>query len=62
MYHAPRRIASYALEKDTRPVVLCEYAHCMGNSGGGLVCCFRSGVGQTWLKAVPRLSAKNNND
>jgi len=38
MYHKPAEIVSYEQESRARnaPVVLCEYAHCMGNSGGGL--------------------------
>jgi beta-galactosidase/beta-glucuronidase len=38
MYHTPELIASYEQESKQRmaPVVLCEYCHCMGNSGGGL--------------------------
>jgi len=38
MYHTPSQIFSYHDESINRnaPVVLCEYAHCMGNSGGGL--------------------------
>ena len=44
MYHSPAEIAAYARRAalpgaaaaDRRPLVLCEYAHAMGNSGGGL--------------------------
>lgn len=36
MYHFPERIAQYASRKDiTRPLILCEYSHSMGNSTGG---------------------------
>ena len=38
MYHSPSVIYSYKQESMERfaPVVLCEYGHCMGNSGGNL--------------------------
>lgn len=36
MYHFPERIAKYASRDDiTRPLILCEYSHSMGNSTGG---------------------------
>ena len=36
MYHFPERIAQYASREDiTRPLILCEYSHSMGNSTGG---------------------------
>lgn len=38
MYHAPEQVFLHRLESQTRkaPVVLCEYAHNMGNSAGNL--------------------------
>lgn len=34
MYWSPDRIEKYALDNDPRPLILCEYAHAMGNSMG----------------------------
>ncbi len=36
MYSSPEEIAAEALEPDTRPLMLCEYSHGMGNSNGNL--------------------------
>ena len=37
MYHQPLQIAKTVRKKsEGRPLILCEYAHAMGNSGGGL--------------------------
>jgi beta-galactosidase len=36
MYARGPRIEQMAKQHTDRPVVLCEYAHAMGNSGGGL--------------------------
>lgn len=35
MYARPAQMEKYAQGNDTRPMVLCEYAHAMGNSMGG---------------------------
>lgn len=36
MYAAPAQLAEYAREPQTRPFILCEYSHAMGNSNGNL--------------------------
>ena len=36
MYPSAGYLASYAREPQTRPFIMCEYAHAMGNSCGGL--------------------------
>lgn len=36
MYARKQQIESMAKQHLDRPIVLCEYAHAMGNSGGGL--------------------------
>eukprot|EP00966_Prymnesium_polylepis_P155409 3589456-Prymnesium_polylepis.1 len=40
MYPSPDKIERYAaaheLDPGSRPLIMCEYAHAMGNSGGGL--------------------------
>ncbi len=36
MYSEPGRLAEFAARKPDRPMILCEYAHAMGNSVGGL--------------------------
>jgi len=36
MYPAPQRLVQYASQPQTRPMILCEYAHAMGNSVGDL--------------------------
>lgn len=36
MYSSVEYMANYAQKKQTRPFILCEYAHAMGNSVGGL--------------------------
>ena len=36
MYTPPEEIAAEALEPDSRPLMLCEYSHAMGNSNGNL--------------------------
>lgn len=36
MYRSVDEIKAYVSEKQTRPFILCEYAHAMGNSVGGL--------------------------
>jgi beta-galactosidase len=36
MYHPPERIEEYAKTNPERPLILCEYAHAMGNSVGNL--------------------------
>ena len=36
MYPTPKQIADYAKEVPKRPLIMCEYAHTMGNSGGNL--------------------------
>lgn len=34
MYPTPKMIESYASKNPSRPLIMCEYAHCMGNSLG----------------------------
>jgi len=34
MYSRPKDLAAYAAKPQTRPLILCEYAHAMGNSTG----------------------------
>lgn len=36
MYARPARVAEYGSKPQTRPLVLCEYTHAMGNSNGNL--------------------------
>lgn len=36
MYPEPERLTEYALSAPQRPLIMCEYAHAMGNSVGGL--------------------------
>lgn len=36
MYPPPAKLAEYASQPQTRPMILCEYAHAMGNSTGDL--------------------------
>lgn len=36
MYHSIERIVNYAKENPGKPLILCEYAHAMGNSVGNL--------------------------
>jgi beta-galactosidase len=36
MYPPPKHLADYASQTQTRPMILCEYAHAMGNSTGDL--------------------------
>ena len=36
MYPPPRELARYAAQPQTRPYIMCEYAHAMGNSSGNL--------------------------
>ena len=36
MYPPPYKVAEYARQPQTRPMILCEYAHAMGNSSGDL--------------------------
>lgn len=36
MYATPARIAKYCSKKQTRPFIICEYSHAMGNSNGNL--------------------------
>lgn len=36
MYAPPSRVAKYMEEDGSKPFILCEYMHCMGNSMGGL--------------------------
>jgi beta-galactosidase len=36
MYPPPRELAKYASKEQTRPYIMCEYAHAMGNSSGDL--------------------------
>ena len=36
MYAGPRWLAKYASESQSRPLILCEYTHAMGNSNGNL--------------------------
>jgi len=36
MYTSPQAIEQYALNNPTKPFILCEYSHAMGNSCGGL--------------------------
>jgi len=36
MYAGPAYLEKYASEKQERPLILCEYAHAMGNSSGNL--------------------------
>ena len=37
MYSSPARIEKYATGQPDRPLILCEYAHAMGNSVGNLI-------------------------
>ncbi len=36
MYARPQQLAEYASKPQTRPMILCEYAHAMGNSSGNM--------------------------
>ena len=36
MYPPPAKLSEYAVKHQTRPMILCEYAHAMGNSVGDL--------------------------
>ncbi len=36
MYPRPRELAEYAAQPQTRPYIMCEYSHAMGNSSGGM--------------------------
>lgn len=36
MYPRPRQLAEYAAQPQTRPYIMCEYSHAMGNSSGGM--------------------------
>jgi beta-galactosidase len=36
MYPAPSVLAEYASKEQTRPFIMCEYSHAMGNSSGGM--------------------------
>jgi beta-galactosidase len=36
MYPHPRELAKYASQPQTRPYIMCEYSHAMGNSSGDL--------------------------
>jgi beta-galactosidase len=36
MYPPPAELGKYASQKQTRPYIMCEYAHAMGNSSGGM--------------------------
>ncbi|HTJ00206.1 MAG TPA: glycoside hydrolase family 2 TIM barrel-domain containing protein [Dongiaceae bacterium] len=36
MYPSPRTLAEYAAKPETRPFIMCEYSHAMGNSSGGM--------------------------
>lgn len=36
MYARPHQLAEYASKPQTRPYILCEYAHAMGNSSGNM--------------------------
>ncbi|MCK5834392.1 MAG: DUF4981 domain-containing protein, partial [Lentisphaeria bacterium] len=36
MYNSPGGIANYANKKQTRPFIVCEYTHAMGNSNGNI--------------------------
>jgi len=36
MYPPPAKVAEYASQRQDRPMILCEYAHAMGNSTGDL--------------------------
>jgi beta-galactosidase len=36
MYPNPKELARYASQKQTRPYIMCEYSHAMGNSSGGM--------------------------
>lgn len=36
MYPRPWRLAQHVNQRDTRPLIMCEYAHAMGNSVGNL--------------------------
>ena len=36
MYSRIEELEAYALKKQTRPLIMCEYAHAMGNSTGNL--------------------------
>ena len=36
MYHTIEMIKNYAENEPSRPLILCEYAHAMGNSVGNL--------------------------
>ena len=36
MYPSPRSLAEYASQVQTRPYIMCEYSHAMGNSSGNM--------------------------
>jgi beta-galactosidase len=36
MYPPPHHLANYASKPQTRPYIMCEYSHAMGNSSGGM--------------------------
>ncbi len=36
MYPSPRTLSEYASHPETRPFIMCEYAHAMGNSSGDM--------------------------
>ncbi len=36
MYPNPRELANYAAKPETRPYIMCEYSHAMGNSSGDM--------------------------
>ncbi len=36
MYPSPNTLANYASKPETRPFIMCEYAHAMGNSSGDM--------------------------
>ena len=36
MYPPPRELADYAAQPQTRPYIMCEYSHAMGNSSGNM--------------------------
>ena len=36
MYPAPARLEKYSSQPETRPFIMCEYAHAMGNSSGNM--------------------------
>jgi beta-galactosidase len=36
MYPPPSQLAEYASKPQTRPYIMCEYSHAMGNSSGGM--------------------------